>query len=169
MKVHYIPVDSVSISKIRDGATQYRVLMNPQPKENAKFISFYVHDGEFHICDYNEGSVLGLREPWAETEEGIVYMADGYKGATKPSFQLKKEHVRFYAVIKKISAERLQGVKKRDLKKNLCADVDEFRDMWKETIKFKARTCKKYGVPYKWEDNPWVWVLDIERCEKPLE
>lgn len=26
-----------------------------------------------------------------------------------------------------------------------------------------------FNARYGWEANPWVWVIEFERCEKPAE
>lgn len=168
MRIHYISMDAVSINNVRNGATQYRIVMNPQPKADAKFISFYVYDGDFHVCDISEDSVLGLREPWAESDEGIVFMSDGVSAAFKAAYMLPKEKVRYFVRVKSIRAERLKCVSNEDLQKNLCLDVDEFKKYWRQSVRQKARTYNKYGIKYKWDDDPWVWVLDIEKEERPL-
>lgn len=40
---------------------------------------------------------------------------------------------------------------------------DAFSYLWNSTIKKSDLTC------YGWNANPWVWVIEFERCEKPKE
>lgn len=40
---------------------------------------------------------------------------------------------------------------------------EAFKSIWDATIKQVDRG--KYG----WAANPWVWVIEFERCEKPEE
>lgn len=95
-----------------------------------------------------------------------------------PSLFMPKEAARIFLKVKDVRVERLQhitedGIRKEgvDVQKEDCVSgfdyVTElyflFQRLWDFTI--QKTDLKKFG----WKANPWVWVIEFERCEKPEE
>ena len=112
----------------------------------------------------------------------ICVPAFGYTpsyGAWKPSIHMPKEAARLLLLVKNVRVERLQDIDEEGAKAegaNFCngkhvgieekmrrSAVERFSDIWNSTI--KPADIDLYG----WDANPWVWVIEYERCEKPAE
>jgi hypothetical protein len=100
----------------------------------------------------------------------------------RPSIHMPKEAARIWLKITDVSVERLQditedGAKAEGIYTPNCRgcnatfrcdfwnegynEFDEFMEIWDSTI--KKSNLDRYG----WNANPWVWVIEFERCEKP--
>ena len=103
----------------------------------------------------------------------------------KPSIHMPKEAARIWLKITDVRVERLQDITPNGAEsegvgnlfyddigygeKNYGTEVDpeygiakeQFAWLWESTI--KKSDLDRYG----WEANPWVWVIEFERCEKP--
>lgn len=86
------------------------------------------------------------------------------------SIPMPKKAARIWLKVTDVRVERLQDMDKMDAVKEgidtrLCINLNhalaKFKKMWNSTIKKSDLSC------YGWNANPWVWVIEFERCEKP--
>lgn len=141
-------------------------------------------------CD--PGDILYVRETWKKAPNGYYYyetwQRDDIADVTKwkPSIHMPKEAARIWLKVTDVRVERLQsiteGVAIREGAEGEkchhtntgafgCTDCMntgwieppqvEFMQIWNSTI--NESDLNRYG----WDANPWVWVIEFERCEKP--
>lgn len=138
---------------------------------------------------YHTDDILYVRETWSEAyEEGTyIYRADDkladlptFKKSSKliyrPSIYMPKEAARIWLKVTNVRVERLQKISAESalaegadkyihtnggLDENMT--ITSFIGIWNSTI--KKSDIDRYG----WDANPWVWVIEFERCEKPEE
>ena len=135
------------------------------------------------------GDILYVRETWCDdrqfthddTPGRYFYKAsesDDFTSKWHPSIHMPKEAARIWLKVKDVRVERLQEIAEEHAQKEGCqgtfvgdgscmgsgwdvSPVDEFSKLWDSTI--KKSELNRYG----WDANPWVWVIEFERCEKP--
>lgn len=127
------------------------------------------------------------------SDKQYVFRADkiaesGFKNDSHiwhPSIHMPKEAARIWLQVTDVWVERLQDITPKDAEnegvgnlfyedigysdKDYGTEVDpeygiakeQFAWLWDFTIKKAALDC------YGWDANPWVWVIEFERCEKP--
>lgn len=149
--------------------------------------------GVLSLCKYKKGDILYVRETWDNEQvtpgghfrpSGVwYYKADGdlrpevWRGKWHPSIHMPKEAARLFLNVTNVRVERLQDIDEEGAKAegaNFCngkhvgieekmrrSAVERFADIWNRTI--KPADIDLYG----WDANPWVWVIEYERCEKP--
>lgn len=93
----------------------------------------------------------------------------------RPSIHMPKEAARIWLKVTNVRVERLQdittdqieaeGIKTEHLYRPLNGEekIYAFSQLWASTV--KEEDINRYG----WEANPFVWVIEFERCEKPQE
>lgn len=134
-------------------------------------------DGEWHpaveFSPIQEDDVLYVRETWAKVPglPPYIYKATYSVGERKwrPSIHMPKEAARLFLRVTGVRVERLrdglgcfQALQAEGVKSTTFPSIlFEFRELWNSTIKPADRP--RYG----WAANPWVWVIEFERCEKP--
>lgn len=123
-----------------------------------------------------------------------LYKADGYDlsdiGRWRPSIHMPKTAARIWLKVTNVRVERLQNISVLDVNDEgvrafgceACLEInekcnsqsgedkfcvlekqakDEFIYLWDSTI--KKSDLDHYG----WNANPWLWVIEFERCKKP--
>ena len=136
---------------------------------------------------YHTDDILYVRETWSEGyEEGTyIYRASDkladlptFKESSKliyhPSIRMPKEAARIWLKVTNVRVERLREISAESalaegadkyihtnggLDENMT--ITSFIGIWNSTI--KKSDLDRYG----WDANPWVWVIEFERCEKP--
>lgn len=145
------------------------------------FYSSYVAalDADADFCmpcfpPYQRGDILYVRETWCKgswmnEKERYYYKADDndFHCVWHPSIHMPKEAARIWLRVTDVRVERLQDMTDDDAEAEGCFDYTStalgFPDVWDSTI--KKSDLDRYG----WDANPWVWVVEFERCEKPKE
>ncbi len=90
----------------------------------------------------------------------------------RPSIHMPKEAARIWLKVTNVRVERLQGITAEGIRNEGISSMavhagdmeialKEWENLWNSTI--KKSDLDSYG----WEANPWVWVIEFERCEKP--
>lgn len=133
------------------------------------------------------GDILYVRETWKKAPNGYYYFESWQRNDIaditkwKPSIHMPKEAARIWLKVTDVRVERLQKCGR-----GWCWDIvkegvvtpqdpilyinddafhnalrEEFQKLWNSTI--KKSDLDRYG----WGANPWVWVIEFERCEKP--
>lgn len=96
-----------------------------------------------------------------------------------PSIHMPKEAARIWLKVTDVRVERLQEITVdgchreginietsavtdgETLNRNHDFSLEKFEILWDSTV--KKSDIDRYG----WGANPWVWVIEFERCEKP--
>ena len=144
---------------------------------------------------YQPGDILYVSETWHKYNKRVgkgksCHMEEfyGYKASIansedanepwKPSIHMPKEAARIWLKVTDVRVERLHEITGLSVQKegieldpNECAGKFDFiselffllQRLWDSTI--KKSDLDRYG----WDANPYVWVIEFERCEKPKE
>lgn len=133
---------------------------------------------------YQPGDILYVRETWKQAPNGYYYYEDWQRNDIadvtkwKPSIHMPKEAARIWLKVTDVRVERLQDITGLSVQKEgievdpkECASKFDFiselfllfQRLWDSTI--KKSDLDRYG----WDANPYVFVIEFERCEKPKE
>lgn len=131
-------------------------------------------DGEkFFKLPCEPSDILYVRETFIQAAAHTFwYKADDKSWMSKellwkPSIHMPKEAARIWLKVTDVRVERLQDIMEDEpgpnnqvVKEGFNYGCD-FIAVWNSTIK------KSDFDTYGWDSNPYVWVIEFERCEKP--
>ena len=140
---------------------------------------------------YQPGDILYVRETWHKYIKRVgkgesCHLAEfyGYKASVensedsntpwKPSIHMPKQAARIWLKVTNVRVERLQDITTDQIEAEGVEIENDYRplngeeklyafsQLWVGTV--KEADIDRYG----WDSNPWVWVIEFERCEKPI-
>ena len=129
-----------------------------------------------YFAPYQPGDILYVRETFLPYKDTFYYKADGNHFALerlgisfkwKPSIHMPYAAARIFLRVTDVRAERLQDIMNHPTGKNHPVVLEghvygaDFIAEWQNGMR------RKDWPLYGWKANPWVWVYEFERCEKP--
>lgn len=185
MSIKPILFNTEMVRAILDGRKMVtRRVVKPQPESKLCYIiagsecgKWYIHNNfnKYWTPPYHAGDILYVRETWqyidfAGENNGYVYKAsengelwetESENWSWRPSIHMPKEAARIWLKVTNVRVERLQEIDDTGVIAEGLQIGDPFDELWNTTI--KKLDIDRYG----WDANPWVWVIEFERCEKP--
>ena len=163
--------------------TQTRRACKGQPQNGILNPSLIGYKPPFHA-----GDILWVRETWKQATTGTagpglidlyLYKADEPQDTTgmmvedcwHPSIHMPRAAARLFLRVISVTMQRLQDiddlgalaegvtVNSRTLFEGIYRDA--FARLWDSTVR---KSCLPY---FGWDANPWVWVIEFARCDKP--
>lgn len=111
----------------------------------------------------------------------FVHKWFSHNGKWKPALFMPKEAARIWLKVTDVRVERLQEITEDGAKAEGAIDnrglihspdneYDRIHTAREHFIEIWNNTIKKSDLDlYGWDANPWVWVIEFERCEKPQD
>lgn len=123
-------------------------------------------EGHMHY-EYKASNPNGNKRP-----TGPEYDDDWETRPWRPSIHMSKEAARLFLFVKHVRAERLQDITMDEIRAEGLTSAavhagdeeiafNEWELLWNSTI--KKEDLARYG----WDANPWVYVIEFERIDKP--
>jgi hypothetical protein len=197
MKSKPILFSTPMIQAILEGRkTQTRRIVKPQPKQELDFFGWELHPKKlqvafgtgnkvdsFHKFPFGQvGDVLWVRETFGTGKESgkTYYKANAgdfnmLVDKWKPSIFMPKDAARIWLRITNIKIERLQDITEEDAREEGVFKTNAVNEWYymenvyntdSPLIAFK-RLWQSINGDESWKSNPFVWVIEFERIEKP--
>lgn len=165
--------------------TQTRRVIKPQPTSprwnNIGWLGWNDGHGYRMKPPCEDGDVLWVRETWCKDDSRYLYRANYgenehfYQNGNEiamhwhPSIHMPKEAARIFLRAKDVRVDGLQAMDEEaaiaegfaDSPAGTDSPLTRFSEFWDKTI--KREDLREFG----WHADPWVWVIEFERCKKP--
>ena len=165
--------------------TQTRRVIKPQPTNprwnNIGWLGWDDGHGHRMKSPCEAGDVLWVREAWCKDDSRYLYRANYGENDRfyqirndiamhwHPSIHMPKQAARIFLRVKEVRVDWLQAMDEEaaiaegfsDSPAGTDSPLTRFAELWDKTI--KREDLREFG----WHANPWVWVIEFERCEKP--
>lgn len=196
MAIKPILFNTEMVRAILDGRKSCtRRIIKPQPQGYFEVSEepLYIYDTDGKqgkiTPPYQPGDILYVREKWKQAPNGYYYYEDWQRNDIadvtkwKPSIHMPKKATRIWLKVMNVRVERLQEItdeqaKREGIQYDECptgftwkqetdmhncytTPIGAMQALWNSTI--KKSDLDQHG----WDVNPWVWVIEFERCEKP--
>lgn len=109
----------------------------------------------------------GSRSQWTNRIEYDAFLEKWLRSGWCPSIHMPKEAARLFLRVTDVRAEHLQDISKdppgpqNQVVREGCRYGCDFIATWQNTM------SRKDWPVYGWFANPWVWVIEFNRCDKP--
>lgn len=162
-------IDGETFGKNSDGSTWHKLRGYIEPK-----------------APFNPGNILYVQETWQHidfagenngyvykvSENGILWETETENWKWRPSIHMPKEAARIWLKVTDVRVERLQDITNKQARMEGVTYVIDYRNQGHDAAYAFASlwdsTIKKTDIDlYGWAADPWVWVIEFERCEKP--
>ena len=150
--------------------------------------------GSWIHAPYCAGDILYVRETWGTYARNwweadyFLYRGDYPNGSTSyefdghvcelpkwhPSIHMPKAAARIWLKVTDVRVERLQKItldqiEKEGVKTEYPHELNGKEQQYASSQLWDSTIDKLYIDRYGWSANPWVWVIEFERCGKPEE
>ena len=179
---------------LEDRKAVTRRAIKPQPDSDYEAVKGMYRDSNGKLCavfrsseeiksvypNCDRGDILWVRETFAQPAKHIFWYKADFRLQNilwRPSIHMPREAARIFLRVTGVHVERLRDVTDHEAEKEGVLKVREheykgqkhlfyapraaFHEIWDSTVD------PYYLGLFGWEANPWVWVIEFERCDRP--
>ena len=155
-KAPYRPGD---ILYVRETFTKYQTVNYVKCHDGRAFSE--VSDGRFAYKADGYESIEDLKDDIRLLSDCSFEAVEVWDDKWHPSIHMPREAARIFLRVTDVRVERLQEMPPYDIAFEGFRKQKDYIALWNSTIKPSDRAI------YGWDANPWVWVIEFERCKKP--